>query len=121
MTFVDADVRAVRLIAENIERLTVIPRDRYAIIRADLADAARRPGAAFDLAILDPPYAPGSVERALESAAPAVGQGTRVVIEHAKRFAAPDAHAGVVLRRRVVAGDSALAFYKRAGWRWSGL
>ncbi len=115
VTFVDADVRATRLIAENVERLTVVPRDRYVIIRADLADAARRPGAVFDVVILDPPYAAGSVERALESAAPAVAQGTRVVIEHAKRFAAPDAHAGVVLRRRVVAGDSVLAFYEREG------
>ena len=113
VTFVDTDARATRLIAENLERLSTIPRDRYVIIRADLADAARRAGEAFDLVILDPPYAADSVERALDAAAPVIGPGTRVVIEHARRSLAPDAHAGVVLRRRVVAGDSALAFYER--------
>jgi 16S rRNA (guanine966-N2)-methyltransferase len=115
VTFVDADTRATRLIAENLERLAIVPRDRYVIIRADLADAARRPGEPFDLVILDPPYTADSVERALDAAAPVIGPGTRVVIEHARRSPAADVHAGVVLRRRVVAGDSALAFYEREG------
>jgi len=96
VTFVDADVRATRLITENVERLSTIPRDRYVIIRADLADAARRANEAFDLVILDPPYAADSVERALDAAAPVIGPGTRVVIEHARRSPAPDAQFGSV-------------------------
>jgi 16S rRNA (guanine966-N2)-methyltransferase len=111
VTFVDSDPRALRLIEQNLERLAVA--NRYAIIRAGLADAAGRLGAAFDLVILDPPYAEDAVVLALDAAAPVAGESTRVVIEHASRHAPPPSHAGLVLKRRVAAGDSALAFYQR--------
>jgi 16S rRNA (guanine(966)-N(2))-methyltransferase RsmD len=113
VTFVDADSRAIRLIGRNIESLTALVRNRYAIIRADLTDVARRLDGPFDIVIFDPPYEPHGLERALEAAARLAGPATRIVVEHAKRHPAPGAHAGLALQRRVVAGDSALAFYRR--------
>src|SRR4029453_5254824 len=55
VTFVESDARAVRLIRRNLDHCRV--GDRYAIIRARFADAARglSPGA-FGLGVLDPPY-----------------------------------------------------------------
>jgi 16S rRNA (guanine(966)-N(2))-methyltransferase RsmD len=111
VTFVEKDPRAVRLIGENLAPLAV--EGRYAIIRAGLADAARRLGAAFQVIVLDPPYADAAAAEALDAVAPAVRADTRVVIEHASRHAPPPAHGGFVLQRTVTAGDSALAFYRR--------
>jgi 16S rRNA (guanine(966)-N(2))-methyltransferase RsmD len=110
VTFVERDSRAVRLIEENLARAAVT--DRYAIIRAGLADAAGQLRGPFEIVILDPPYSEAAAAAALEAAAPLVAETTRVVVEHAKRHAPPRAHAGLTLQRSVTAGDSALAFYK---------
>jgi hypothetical protein len=48
---------------------------------------------------------------ALEAAAPLVGPGTLLVVEHARRDAAPESAAGLTRSRELVSGDSALAFY----------
>jgi 16S rRNA (guanine966-N2)-methyltransferase len=113
VTFVDDDPRAVRLIEENVARLLPDARERYAIIRAGVADAIRRAVGPFDLVILDPPYAPDAIASALGAAARATGAETRVIVEHARRYAAPAEHGGLTLARSVIAGDSALSFYGR--------
>ncbi len=113
VTFVDTEARAVRLIEENVARLLPNSRERYAIIRAGVADAIRRAAGPFDLVILDPPYAPDAIASALEAAAIATGLETRVIVEHARRFPAPPEQAGLTLARSVTAGDSVLSFYAR--------
>ena len=113
VTFVDSDPRAVKLIGENLARLVPAANDCYAIIRAGLADAARRLGASFEIIVLDPPYAEGAVASALDAASSMASRDTRVVIEHATRHAPPSAHAGLAAERTITAGDSALTFYRR--------
>jgi 16S rRNA (guanine966-N2)-methyltransferase len=112
VTFVDNDARAVRLIEENAARLLPDARERYAIIRAGVADALRRAAGPFDLVILDPPYAPDAVADALDAAAAAGGPGTRAIVEHARRYAAPPSHGTWRLERSVTAGDSVLSFFR---------
>ena len=110
VTFVDSDPRAVKLIEANLARLGT----SGAIIRAGLADAITRLGGqVFDLIILDPPYADTAAAAALAAADALAAPGTRVVLEHATRHAAPAGHAGLRLMRTVKAGDSALSFYER--------
>ena len=89
VTFVESDSRAVRLIADNLAPLTGLDRNRYAIIRADFADAARRLDGSFDIVLLDPPYAEQAVERALECrrAACRTGRPTRHRIRETLRRA----------------------------------
>jgi 16S rRNA G966 N2-methylase RsmD len=65
------------------------------------------------LIILDPPYTHDAAADALDAAARLAAPDTRVVVEHAKRHAAPAGHAGLRLTRTVTAGDSALSFYDR--------
>ncbi len=123
VTFVERDARAVRLIEANLAALEPsqtpgtgpsAASDRV-IIRADFSDApARLGGMAFDLIIVDPPYAHDSAAAALTAASPLAGPATRVVVEHATRFAPPAGGEGLRLRRTVKAGDSALSFYERA-------
>ena len=114
VTFVESDRRAADLIAANLARCGVT--DRYAIIRVEFARARRRlEGAAFDVIFLDPPYGAAELETALRTAADLASLETRVIVEHAKRDKAP-AHAGKLVQTRdLVAGDSALAFYRVEG------
>jgi 16S rRNA (guanine966-N2)-methyltransferase len=118
VTFVEADPRAARLIERNLQRCAVA--DRYAIIRARFADAARQsPAGSFDLVLLDPPYGGADLQSALDAAAPLIAPGGLLVIEHARRDGSP-ARAGsgtpssITKTREIVSGDSALSLY-RAG------
>ena len=121
VTFVERDPRAVRLIEDNLARVlpVVAPgaHERYAIIRAGFDEAARRVTDAFDVIVLDPPYAAEAVPEALDAAARLTGPATRLVIEHAKRYSPPSARAGLRWLRTVVSGDSALSFFGAADER----
>jgi 16S rRNA (guanine966-N2)-methyltransferase len=111
VTFVERDPRAVALIETNLRRCAVT--DRYAIIRARFADAAARQAAGtFDLVLLDPPYGPDDLTRALKAAAPLVAAGGLLVIEHARRDAAPADEASIRKVRDIVSGDSTLSLYR---------
>ena len=111
VTFVESDSRAVRLIERNLQRCAVA--DRYAIIRARFADAARQCRAgAFDLVLLDPPYGSDEWLRAGEAAAPLVSPDGLLVIEHARRNEA-GANAGSLTKLRdILSGDSTLSIYR---------
>ena len=113
VTFVESDPRAVRLVERNLEHCAVT--DRYAIIRARFADAARRlqPGS-FELIFLDPPYAPDVIVSSLEAAAPLVAPGGVLILEHARRDAAPARAASLAKTRDIMSGDSALSMYQAA-------
>ena len=113
VTFVENDGRAVKLIEANLALLGAGAGAKPAIIRAGLADAATRlSGQVFDLIILDPPYADTAAAMALDAAGTLAGRETRVIVEHASRYAAPAEQAGCRLTRTVKAGDSALSFYE---------
>ena len=112
VTFVESDPRAIRLIERNLERCAV--KDRYAIIRARFADAARRSSAGwFDLVFLDPPYGAEALDGALDAAAPLVASDGLLVLEHARRDAAPGTAASITKTRDILSGDSALSLYRR--------
>lgn len=115
ITFVDRDRRAQRLIAANVERCGVP--SGCVIIRSgfDRAVGAGRPGVndpsdQFDIVVLDPPY-DDQPDEVIRGVAHLVAPGGVLVLEHAKRRAAPDAVAGLARTRQIVAGDSALSFY----------
>jgi 16S rRNA (guanine(966)-N(2))-methyltransferase RsmD len=113
VTFVEQDPRAVKLIETNLAALGGGP-SKPVIIRAGLSEtAARLAGEAFDVIILDPPYAHTAATDALAAVAGLASPGTRIVVEHAARHAPPDAHGPLRRTRTVTAGDSALSFYER--------
>jgi 16S rRNA (guanine(966)-N(2))-methyltransferase RsmD len=109
VTFVERDPRAAALIETNLSRCGVA--DRYAIIRAGFAATQVPRAAPFDIVFLDPPYGAGELSAALAAAEPIVEPGAVLVIEHAKRDAAPLQAGRLVRTREVNSGDSALAFY----------
>jgi 16S rRNA (guanine(966)-N(2))-methyltransferase RsmD len=119
VTFVEGDIRAVRLIEENLRQNGIS--DRYAIIRFRLgprqsrSDLPRSLGtASFDLVVLDPPYDEPDLAACVSFAEPLVAAGGLLVLEHARRSTVPE-HAGRLVRTRaLISGDSALAFYESA-------
>jgi 16S rRNA (guanine966-N2)-methyltransferase len=113
VTLVESDPRAVRLIERNLEHCAVT--DRYAIIRARFADAARRlPAGSFELVFLDPPYGQDVIVSSLEAAAPLVAPGGLLILEHARRDTAPTRAASLAKTRDITSGDSALSMYQAA-------
>lgn len=113
VTFADADRRALQLVERNLARCGIAA--GYAIIRADLGVTAARPARApFDLVYLDPPYQHDSTAAVQVVGGWLAAEGT-LVLEHARRRAAPERAGDLVRVRTIVAGDSALAFYRRAG------
>lgn len=112
-TFVESDRRAQRLIGENLARCGIT--EGYAIIRAPLErslDTLRDSPSfvPFDIVFLDPPYdmSPGAVLVGVDAV---VGEEAVIVLEHAKRQAAPPEVGRLVNTRNLLSGDSALAFY----------
>ena len=106
VTFVERDRRAQRLIAENLAAGGIGQNEKgCAKIRASFDRLGP-----FDFVFLDPPYDVPPNE-ALTTAAAALAPGGLLVLEHAKRQAAPDAAAGVTRTRQIVSGDSVLSFY----------
>ena len=109
VVFVERDRRAQALIAENLAACGVT--NGYAIIRASFDHAmADLPPASFDLVLLDPPYehVPDAV---IEGASRVLAANGVLILEHARRQAAPASSGGLTRTRDVVSGDSALAFY----------
>ena len=81
VTFVDTDTRALKLVEENLRRIGVS--DRYVIIRTPQSLPAER----------------------------LVAPDGLLVLEHARRRAAPDQVGRLRRTRDLISGDSALAFY----------
>jgi len=112
VTFVERDRRASALIEGNLRRCGV--ESACAIIRAGFDDAARGAlrDAVFDLILLDPPY-DEDLGPIVGAAAPLVGGDGLLVLEHARRQAAPEVSGELMRVREVRSGDSALAIYQR--------
>jgi 16S rRNA (guanine(966)-N(2))-methyltransferase RsmD len=112
-TFVESDRRAAALIAENAAHCGIA--DRCVIIRTtlDRAVASLRGSEPFDIVLLDPPYALGDEPDAilLSVAGLLAGDGI-LVLEHSRRGSPPDASGPLIRTRTVVAGDSALSWYR---------
>src|SRR5262245_56928283 len=100
VTFVERDRRAQALIAENLARCGI--GGGYAIIRASIERALAPPLAdSFDIMLLDPPY-DDDPTAVLAAAGERLAAEGVVVLEHARRRAAPEM-AGRLARTRVVA------------------
>ena len=113
VTFVDDDVRALKLIEENLRHCGV--RDRYVIIRTPQS----LPAGSIELAVLDPPYDEPDLTAAIAAAEPLIAPGGLLVLEHARRRPVPEEVGRLRKTRELISGDSALAFYEasRAGSR----
>jgi 16S rRNA (guanine966-N2)-methyltransferase len=118
-TFVESARPALRSLRHNLEELDLVSRARVVATPVERAFSAPPwPSAAFDLVLVDPPYA--AVGEALRAAdfgnilsrglAVAARPGCRVVVEHASADHAPEIP-GLQIDDTRTYGDSALSFY----------
>lgn len=119
-TFVENAKPALAALRENVEALGLRDRARVVDQRAERAIAAigageGAPAGAFDLVLIDPPYASlAEVPRVVAAlvARDAVADGARLVVEHATRDAAPDL-AGFARGKSRVYGDTSVTIFER--------
>lgn len=113
VVFLDRDPRACALVAQNLARCGI--ERGYVIIRATAARGAERVRAdpafvPFDVILLDPPYdqLPAEVLRNVDTLLAPAGV---VVLEHARKQAAPREEGRLFRARELRSGDSVLSFY----------
>ena len=111
-TFVEHARPAVAAIRDNLERTGFT--DRADVTLADVATflaTTRNP--AWDVAILDPPYAERTLDLPLERLAPHLAPGALVVVKHFWRTSIPTG-LGLVPTRTRRFGETALTFLEEA-------
>lgn len=113
VVFVEQDRQALALIAENVRHCGVD--DRCAIIRGSVERGVERlhddpEFTPFDIILLDPPY-DCPPEMALRGLDAVVAENGVVVLERARRSAAPERAGRLVKHRDLTSGDSALSWY----------
>jgi len=113
VVFVESDRRACGLVARNLARCGI--ERGYVIIRATAARGVERlredPAfVPFDVVLLDPPFdqLPDEVLRLMDGLLAPAGV---LVLEHARRQAAPNDEGSLHRTRELVSGDSVLSFY----------
>ncbi|MBE56038.1 MAG: 16S rRNA (guanine(966)-N(2))-methyltransferase RsmD [Acidobacteria bacterium] len=110
VTFVETDPRAVRLIKTNLRHCAL--KARYTIVHVPMQRAWRKMAVVpSDIIFLDPPYGYADLETVLVGAAGQLTEDGFVVLEHAARRKIDESVDGLMRRRVVCAGDSALSFY----------
>ena len=110
VTFVETDLRAVRLIKANLLRCAF--NARYTIVHVPIQKAwSRISDRQCGVIFLDPPYEYNNLESVLTSAASQLTEDGLVVLEHAARRKIDENVDGLCRRRLVSAGDSALSIY----------
>ncbi len=115
VTFIEQDRRAQALIEKNLAHCGIA--EGYAIIRAPVARGLEtlRGQPAFDIIVLDPPYARhdrDEIDGVMTAAVDVMAPDGVLILEHARRRHAPDTAGQLIRSREVASGDSALAFYK---------
>jgi len=112
VTFVERDGRATALIRSNLKKCRIS--EGYVIIQASVLQAIeelkQKGNQAFDVILLDPPYA-SDFHDALPHVGDIVKPDGVVILEHATRTDAPAAAGRLVRVRELKSGDSALTFY----------
>jgi len=112
VTFVEQDRRAAALIESNLKKCRI--EDGYVIIRTSVLQAIEglrgKGKVAFDVILLDPPYA-SDFHEALPHVGDIVKPDGVVILEHARKAEAPAAAGRLTRVREVKSGDSTLTFY----------
>jgi 16S rRNA (guanine(966)-N(2))-methyltransferase RsmD len=109
-TFVERDRHAAAVIRQNIaacgaEAMSHVVQDDVLRAFPALDDGP------FDIVFLDPPYDAGRLDEVVTAASRVTAPGGLLILEHSRRRDAPETAGSFVRARRLVAGDSALAFY----------
>lgn len=111
-TFIDFDKTALKVLRQNLAELGL--EDRATVIAQDAVAAVRRatPAEPWRFVFIDPPYASDLATRAvLALPAGSLASDARIVIEHDRRHAPPDALGDLLRHDQRRYGDTLVSFY----------
>jgi 16S rRNA (guanine966-N2)-methyltransferase len=120
VVFVERDASAAAVIAANLRTTGLADRGQATVVRSDVAAFLARPigrGTAFDLVVMDPPYAEVELrDRTLAELGASDGPltpGATVVVKHFWRDQPPEEIGLLASERARRFGETALTFYRR--------
>lgn len=113
--FVDGQRQACATIQRNLQATGLV--ERAQVVCAPLPAALRSLAGAFDLVLLDPPYASTELDQVLDElvARRLLQPEAVVVVEHSRRREPPEPPAGLTLWRTRRHGDTGIAIYITRG------
>ncbi len=114
-TFVESDARAAAAIRANAQSLGYVDRSR--VVRERVRPWLERSEAAFDLALVDPPYDldPAELAGTLNALVPRLAPGAVVVLEWSSRAGAPAWPDGLAPEATKVYGETTVHYATASG------
>ena len=110
-TFVDASKASLAVVQKNLDSTGFA--GQSTVLCADAVSFLGRTYAAYDIALLDPPYGKGLLQKALEKLPAVMRESGVIVCEAPKEEPLPEEAGPFVLYRRYNYGKISLAVYRR--------
>lgn len=95
--FTDISRKSIDIINENLSAVGLAASAR--VINTDGIDFLKSSGQKFDIAILDPPYRCGLIEKALPVLENLMNDGGKIICEHEKELSLPDCYQNIHISR----------------------
>ena len=108
--FVDKNPEAVAVIKENLNACKLADASRT--LHMDSLDYLKVAKHGFDIALLDPPYRFGLIEKALPLLEKKLNSGAFVICEHESELTLEDNYGGLTLHKRYRYGKVSVTIYR---------
>ena len=112
-TFVDAGADSLAVVKENIATVGFTKQSN--VIRGDAVAFLNSTSAQFDIALLDPPYGTGLLQKALESIDRVMSESGIIICEHPIGEQLPDSFGRFTVHKQYRYGKLALTVYRTGG------
>lgn len=109
--FVDKRAESIALVRENAMTCGFLKQAR--ILTADSYDYLLTAKKGFDIALLDPPYEQGLIQKVMERLPDKINDGGIVVCEHENELTLPEEFGSLKQHKRYKYGKIALTVYKK--------
>lgn len=109
--FVDKAQSSIALVRENVMACSFLKASR--ILCTDSAEYLRTAKKGFDIALLDPPYNNGLIEKVMPLLEGKINAGGIAVCEHEQELELPESFGALIKHKRYKYGKIALTVYKK--------
>ncbi|WP_124101153.1 16S rRNA (guanine(966)-N(2))-methyltransferase RsmD [Ruminococcus sp. Marseille-P6503] len=108
--FIDKNRSAVDIVKDNLNKCGFVQSAR--VLNMDSLEYLKVAKPGFDIALLDPPYRTGLLEKALPELDQKMNPGGLAVCEHEKELTLNDSYGRLTVRKRYKYGKIAVTVYK---------
>lgn len=108
--FVDEDIKSIEIIKSNLQKTGFTAASR--VVRMDSLDYLKCAKNGLNIALLDPPYNKGILEKALPLLEPLMADGSVVICEHENKLELPQTVGRLSISKTYRYGKIALTCYR---------